>query len=328
MNILYIGPYKNIGTLSYASIDIIDTLNRDPRVSKLSIKPIYLNDKIRTNHDMVISNLENSKYLDHYDFIIQHGPVGLLSHYISSNIKNVAIPLIDKIYNKKTYIDILSNFNYVLVDSDEYYDFLSGPSYNLSNVKQYSYQKMYSASQTINFHLFQQNKKIYSIGNYDLSLVEKIITSFYISFYDRDDISLLIFINGQNTNQEQVNKMLDSLKEKLNLKNTINNINIFIKELDDKELSSIHASCDIFIDLLASNIESNLNRFIAQSNNNHIITLSDIETYQDIKYNNFVINETIPNFSDLSLSSAMLNSINHHCHKPINNTTITDILCL
>jgi len=277
---------------------------------------------------MVISNLENSEYLDQYDYIIQHGPVGLLNGNINNIAKNVAIPLIDKIYNKYTYHDILSDFDYVLVDSDEYYEFLCGPTYNFTNVKKYDYTKIYSSSQLINFNYFQHDTKMYLVGNYTLSILEKIIKSFYLAFYHKDDISLLIFLNQQDITNEQVNQMLNVIKTDLNMQNTIDNVNIFIKELDVNEMAAIHASCDIFLDISFTNAESSLHRHIARSCNNKIITLSDLETYPDVQYKKFFINETIQNFSDLSLSFAMTNSvIKPKDPQQNNNKSIVDVLC-
>lgn len=331
MNVLYIGPYKNTGIISIASLDIIDSLNKDARISKLTIKPIYLNDKTKETKNLVINNLENSKYAENYDCIIQHCPVDLLNTFIPYKTRNIAIPLLDKIYDKNKYLETLSLFDLVLVDSKEYFNFLTASSYDLKNVKQYSYSKLYSANQTINFHHFPNNTKMYLIGDYPLDILEKVIRSFYLAFYYRDDVSLLVFLNRpQESLHENINKMISSIKESLNMKYVIDNVNIFIKELDDHAIPAIHASANIFIDLLPSNSDSGLNRYMAESNKNKVITLEDINTYKDINKKYFSTNETIDNFSDLSLVEVLTNSLSSKSAEQESkniNTNIVDLLC-
>jgi hypothetical protein len=275
MNILYVGPYKHNSCLSLSCLDIIETLQNNPKVFNLTIKPIFINDQIFNRNSLMINNLENKDLYEYeYDYAIYHSPISLLTENNKHIAKvNVAIPLFTKIIGREEYKDTLENFDMVLCDSEEYTNFLH-KNYDLSNVKTFGYSKLYTTSYNINFGYNMNDIKLYWIGSYDNELFEKIITSFYLAFYDREDISLFLFLNQDAVFiKDNLDEKIQNIRNKLNIVTTINNINVVAKPLNIDDINAIHNTCDIYLDITKANSESMLNSYIANRYKKKIIRL-------------------------------------------------------
>lgn len=328
MNTLYIGPYKHNSCLSFSSIDIIETLQKSSKISNLTIRPIFINDRITHIPNLMINNLENKDLSkEMYDCVIQHGPISLLDNSVSIGKYTVAIPLFDKIVGSMSYENILKDFDLVLCDSEEYKIFLE-QNYNIDKIELFSYNKLYNTSLSVNFAHNSNDKKLYWIGQYDSNLVEKIVTSFLLAFYDQENIALFLFFNHDHTFvTENLDEKIENIKSKLNIVNKTNNINIIMKPLEIGDINAIHNTCDIFLDITKNNNESMLNLHIAKLGNKKIITCN--EKLLNINEHQSVFGEYIESFNNVSFSKKLLKDIDSdiNFNNPTNSKNIVDILC-
>jgi hypothetical protein len=328
MNTLYIGPYKHNSCLSLASIDIIETLQKNTKISDLTIRPIFINDQITTKNSLIISNLENKDLSESsYDCVIQHGPITILDNSVPVGKRNIAIPLFDKVVGNESYSEILNNFDMVLCDSKEYGLFLH-ENYQLNNIELFSYNKLYSTSLNINFGFNINDIKLYWIGQYDSLLIEKIVTSFLLAFYDREDVALFLFFNQDHSSiTENLDEKIDNIKSKLNIVNKTNNINIILKPLGVDDINAIHNTCDIFLDITKNNNESMLNLHIAKLYNKKIIDCNKKTLELNIAKPAF--GEYIQSFNNIELSEQLSKDIDAETSHDSNtqDKTIVDILC-
>jgi hypothetical protein len=164
MNILYIGPYKSNSIIRYASLDIIYELSQNENIDNLNIRPIFINEKNQENNDLIIDNLSKKPLSNHYDIIIQHAPITMLADSFGLADKNIAIPLFDKTINVNRYQKQLENIDLVLTDSQDFSDFLTA-YYDVKNVNTFSYNKLCSSQNQIQFAIYENTYKIYSIYN-------------------------------------------------------------------------------------------------------------------------------------------------------------------
>jgi hypothetical protein len=330
MNTLYIGPYKNNNVLSISSLDIIDCLNNSSKIESLSIRPIYVNNNQNNHKSLIISNLERTKYVESYDIVIQHGPVQLLLDHLPISSKNIAIPLVDKIYNRNRYFESLANFDLILVDTEEYYNFLTS-GYGFKNVKIFDYYGLYHNTKTLDFSTCRSDKKIYYIGLYDSALIDKIVRAFYLATTGIDNVSLMLFINQPpDTIPEDFNKKIQEIQKSLNINSVNDNINLFFKYFDTDEIISMHNSCDIYVDLCNYNTDSGFNRYLAKNKNKTIIDRTKLDTYNEFAFHNngYIYPEIIQDFSCFSLAKVLgdaLASENEHKYPKYPN--IAEIVC-
>jgi hypothetical protein len=328
MNILYIGPYKHNRCLSYASQDIIDSLNNHSQISRLTIRPIFLPNDPTIPQNFIISNLENAELSDEYDCIIQHANIDTLCDMSHLCKKNIAIPIIENTINKESYYKQLESFDMVLVDSIEYQNLLS-QDYGMSNVKIFGYSKMYNTvNNIINFYHHNSNTKIYSIDRYDPAIFDKLITSFLLAFHDQDNISLMLFFNqDQSDITENLNQRLEQIYKNLNILSDTHNINILVKTFSIEELSAIHKSCQVYISLSSSNIESSLNSHMAKQYGNKIICGSDITTVNIPNNQNYLFPEETKSVTTMSLSNKMMLVTQTNQTPEAFHPSIADIIC-
>jgi hypothetical protein len=329
MNTLYIGPYKHNSCLSLSSIDIIETLQKNSKISNLTIRPLFINDQIININNLIVSNLENKDLSEStYDCVIQHGPITLLDNSVPLGKKNIAIPLFDKVVGNESYSEILNSFDMVLCDSREYGLFLH-ENYNLDNIQVFSYNKLYNTSLNINFAYNSNDIKLYWIGQYDSLLIEKIVTSFLLAFHDRQDVALFLFLNQDHTFiAENLDEKIEKIKSRLNIVNKTNNINIILKPLGFDDINAIHNTCDMFLDITKNNNESMLNLHIAKLYNKKIINCN--EKTWELNTNKHVFGEYIQSFNEIDLSKQLSKDIDVEIsNEPdTQNKTIVDVLCL
>jgi len=331
MKILYIGPYRNELAVGHASRNIISSLRKD---NDLTVRHIYVqnNNDYRINNDLLA--LEQRDIESYYDTIIQHSTPYLLATYNNLNItqKNIAIPIINKTINKKQYQNALSNFDNILTD-DRVVESILTKSYSMNNIKLFKYNATNDNTNKINLDIHNQNKKFYFIGSFSNNrrIIKLIISSFYLAFGGSSDVSLILFIldNSDEVKQE-INKLVDSLKKELNILTTNYNHKIIVKTLSDDESLSVHNSCDIYISLHDSGIESNMHRAIAEKYNNTIIDESNTNMIYDINQgygDTYSFGELTLTTNNASLSQSMINAISNKTTHNNTTETIDQILC-
>jgi len=333
MNILYIGPYRNELAVGHASRNIINTLSE---ISNLTIRPIYISNN-NFPMSLKLDTLEQKDTNNDYDIIIQHCSPYLLSSLYDKNIKakNIAIPIINKTINKKQYEILLSDFDKILAD-DATVELILRSNYSLNNVELFRYNIIDDKNkiQKINLDIHNQNKKFYFIGSFfsNKQIIKTIIKSFYFTFGNSTDMSLILFIlENTEESKAELNKIIENVKKELNIVGTNYCHKIIVKILSENDLLSAHNSCDIFISLCDSGIESSFNKTIASTYGNYIIDESNTNMFYDTDpgyLDTYYFGEVRLTTNIISLSQSMVNSLNSTTKANTNTAqTIDKIIC-
>lgn len=335
MNILYIGPYNSSRLISNASIDIIKSLESNEKISDITIRPCFINGVNNNFSDnTIIQNLSRKPLKPHYDAIIQHCPIELLSATYDKT-KNIAIPIFNRIINCHTIIEKLQEFELVLVDNDADAHFLNTHSM-VKNLKVFDYINMdgdiSKNANIINMVLHKDQTKYYTIlEDLDEELITCIVKSFYCALSQSDNFTLAIFINSNdNSLSNKTSELIKNINTQIGYKSNQNNINIMIKQFTFEEICAIHHTCDVFLDLDISTYNS-LNRYIAKKYNKPSIILdmvmADAVPYQSDKSS--VIGELMPKPGYSLLIPSMQNVIANKDKYTNNNTheSIDVIIC-
>lgn len=333
MKILYIGPYRNELSIGYASRNIISSLQKN---NDITIRHIYLqnNNNYKINNDL--STLEQKDISAHYDIIVQHSTPYLLATYKNINIanKNIAIPIINKTINKKQYHNVLSGFDEILTE-DKVVESILVQSYKIGNVQLFNYEIADQSDNqgTLNLDIHNQNKKFYFIGSFQNNkrIIKLIISSFYLAFGANQDVSLILFITDNSDQvKQELQKLIDTLKQELNLLTNNYTHKIIVKPLSDTESLAIHKTCDIYISLHDSGIESNIHRAVAEKYNNTIIDESNTNMVYDIHQgygDTYFFGELMLTTNITSLSESMMRAIQNPTQTTSSTKTIDQILC-
>lgn len=332
MNILYIGPYNSSRLISSGSIDIIKSLESNEKISDVTIRPCFINGTTNNCSDnMIIQNLSRKPLKSHYDAIIQHCPIEVLSGSYDPNTRNIAIPIFNRTIHCHAMIEKLQEFELVLVDNDADAHFLNTHS-SVKNLKVFDYGNISKNTNTINMVLHKDQTKYYAIlEGLDEELITYIVKSFYCALSQSDNFALAIFINSNDhTLNNKASELIKRINNQIGYRSNQNNINITVKELTFEEICAIHYTCDIFLDLDISNYNS-LHRHIAKQHNKPCIILdmvmADAIPYQSDKSS--LIGELIPRPGYSLLIPSMQNILTNK-DKYINDNThesIDVIIC-
>jgi hypothetical protein len=326
INILYIGPYKNTNILGHASRDIIHELSH---TNNVCIRPLYIDNYFDNNiQDIIIQNLTKKKLEGYYDIIIQHCPINLIAETFGLCEKSVVIPLFEKIVGSDLYIKKLENIDHILVDSEDYAEFLS-ENYSIKATA-FSYSKLYNVDASMSLPIYNNTIKFYSIyDDYDSVIFNKTIEAFYKAFGDNDDISYTYLINNKDRNTtSKITQEFEALKKDLGIKTNLFNVQVIMRELNLSELCSIHKYGNIFIDIEQNNFTSKIHRYIAQSYNKMIITDQLLINDMQVDTNNR--SQVFLSVGTQNLIEAMNNILGRHdniIHNFANHPTITTLLC-
>ena len=331
MKILYIGPYRNEMSVGYSSRNIIDSLCS---VSDLTIRPIYVQNN--NDYNMDSTNLiesENKRIEADYDVIIQHSTPNLLAplYDVNSKTKNIAIPIINKTVNKKQYEVSLSGFDKILVDDQTTHSILTS-SYMMKNVDMFSYNITEADDAKAYLDIHQDNHKFYFIGSFlNKNIIKTIISSFYLTFSSETNISLILFITESSDHiQQEINKIVDSVRQELNIINPNYYHKIIINKLSKSNILAIHNSCDTYISLYDSGIESNFNKSIAQKYGKNIIDDTNTNMIYDVSQgygDTYYRGELRLTTNTVFLSEAMIRSLQTKSNITESATTIDKIIC-
>lgn len=285
MNILYLGPYRQNDELGICSKKYLEALSSSSH--KVTSRCIYINP---TDIDSSAKTQNESNIYSSYDIIIQHLPISHCS--VNTKVKNILIPIVSDTPISDIEADKLNKFDTILVDSkiNELKIRTSLSDYLTNKVILFKHDINYEELQSLkdakyNTGVYAPLKKLYFIGDYreNKDLVHNILESFYLSYIDRDDICLVLFLNNfdEKNIQEYIQNILASLKIQINLLKTL----IIQAPKNNQDLIVAHRSCDIFLNLNKS-VLSNLNEQYCEFCQNKSISLFDVETFDTYINNN------------------------------------------
>ena len=113
MNILYIGPYKDISIDGISSRYLINNLRDIPSIN-LTIQNIIISSK--ADNSLVYSEETIKSDLESYDVVIQHAPIDFIVS--DSRIKkSIIIPIMDSLNEKNINKLKVKKFNKLLVNN-------------------------------------------------------------------------------------------------------------------------------------------------------------------------------------------------------------------
>jgi len=260
MTTIFIGPYRQYDYMGQLSKIYLESIHRAFIIKKMSIigRPLYIDDLSVTQDDTGILNfIENIPEKFQLNSLIQHAPVEYLS--IQKSVKNIAIPIIDNRISKVSYnqnYQKLNSFDYVLVDNDHDKTILirsniTSPivvfdeSFSDKEISQHS-NKRYNLGEKIG-----DNFIFGFIGTYkqNISIIQKIINSFLISFRSYANVNLLICCKGTEQDKKDLENYYKETKQKLKIIDYDNIVFIF----NGLETESVIASLNTFDCFLSLN---------------------------------------------------------------------------
>lgn len=308
MNILYVGPYKDVSIDGIASRYLINNLRDIPNIN-LTIQNIVLNSKI--NNSLVYAEEVIKSDLESYDVVIQHAPVDLIVN--DSRIrKSIIIPIIDLLNEKNINKLKVKKFDKLLVNSKYHLDKLKKIFGSKIIYLRYS-NIIQPISRKYSIRFLNNTKKFYYIGNYveQQSLVRKTMLSFMMAFRTDPSISLVLFLSDSPSELEQLNKDIQDYKKQLNLINDFKKITIAPFDSTEESLAITHNGGDIYISPIVSN--SNIHCEIAQAYKKKILYLDRIDSITVPMEKDYYVGDTMSSPVTLSVIAEMkkISSDNH-----------------
>lgn len=300
MNILYIGPYKNISIDGIASRYLIDSLRLIPNV-KLTIQNIIIDTKI--DYSLSYSEEIVSENLESFDVVIQHAPVDMIVN--DSRIKkSIIFPIIKTVNEKIINILNIKKFDKLLVSSKYHLDKLK--KIFGSKIVYLRYNKTGSLiNKRYNVKFLNKTQKFYCITSYkkEQSTVRKILLSFMMAFRTDPKVSLILFLEDKPSDFEQLNKDIAEYKKQLNIINDFKKITIAQFDNTEESLLVTHNGGDIYISPIIS--ESNIHCDIAQLYKKKILYLDRVDSAVVPNEHDYSVGDTVPSPLTISLAEEM-----------------------
>lgn len=254
MNALFIGTYRQDDGWGAASKDYLKAIGS--KINNLTSRPLYLGSPSALN-DQCISQYENNLYED-YDTVFQHA----LPHCISINKKikkNVGIfHLETNNISDSDSIYILNKLDEICVASKQEAKCLK-QSGVVTPVKVVSIPLDITMIENNRSHklLKLSNEvgntfKFYTIGEFnERKNILDLVLAFHLAFDITDNVSLIIktSIPGLDANQslQYVEKEINSLKSRLNIRKNYKKELLITDRLTDIDLIGLHNTCDCFV---------------------------------------------------------------------------------
>ena len=273
MNILYIGPYRDISIDGISSRYLINSLKDIPNTT-LNIQSITINNKV--DNSVIYDEEVITKDLQSYDIVIQQAPVDFI--VADSRIKkSIIIPVIN-ILNDKTINKLkIKKFDKLLVSNKYHLDKLKKIfGHKVVYLRHSNIVQPISKKYSIRF--LNNTKKFYYIGSYigEQHLVRKIILSFMMAFRTDTSNSLVLFLDDNQSDLEQLNKDIEDYKKQINLINDFKKITVAGFNNTEESLAIAHNGGDIYINPIMS--VSNIHCEIAQAYKKKILYLDKIDS--------------------------------------------------
>lgn len=249
MNILYIGPYRQIdyiGQVSNAHISSI--LNHIKPSDNLITRPVYIDTSLSQN-DPKTKN--ESIICETTDIIIQYLPIDFIA--IKTDVKNIAVPIIDPKLNNIAHDNEYKKLNWcdkILVDEDKHKQMLKSCGIKRA-IDLYEEKLETDNPQKFNLDLIEKNYKFGFIGHYQNNklIIQKIIQAFLLASRYQDNIALHLFLRGSDQDKQEIDNYIMQIKDQLIIPGYHNKIYTLFGIWSQQESLIALNSIDCFISL-------------------------------------------------------------------------------
>ena len=178
MNLLYIGPYRQLDYIGQVSTAHIDSILKHIKPSdSLITRPVYIDTSLA---DKGGRSITESGILDKIDILIQYLPIEFIA--IKRDTKNIVIPIMDPKLNNISYDDEWKKLNWcdkILVEEDKHKNMLKLCGIK-SSIDIYEEKLETDNLQKFNLDSIEINYKFGFIGQYQSNklIIQKIINAF------------------------------------------------------------------------------------------------------------------------------------------------------
>jgi glutaredoxin len=239
-----------------------------------------------TNNDPLFDKTEDTPENLSLDCIIQHAPVEYLA--IQKYTKNIAIPIMQNKISKMPYnqnYQKLNLFDNILVENEQDKNLLikSNVSCPISVFDESLSDKDILPHVNKSYNLGERMNGVFVFGfigayKQNISIIQKIITAFLVSFRSSSDVSLIMSCRGTEQDKKELESYYDDLKKRLSIIEYSNILFIF----SGLDIESSVASLNSFSCLLSINDDNSqylYEKYIA-SKGISLITKHSVENIQ------------------------------------------------
>lgn len=335
MNILYIGPYRQLDYIGQVSETHIESILKTVKSSDILItRPLYLDTSLSNNKPKTATEKAISGDID---ILIQYMPIDFIS--IQKNIKNIVIPIINPRINNLSHDYEYKKLNWcdkILVEDDKHKHMLKLCGVK-SSIEIYEEKFETDNYQKFNLDSIENNYKFGFIGHYqnNKQIIHKIIDSFLLSARYQHNIKLYLFLRGSDQDKQDVDNYIDKMKKQLNMPIYINKIDSLFGMWNRQESLIALNSIDCFISLnddyrqtlyekfFTINAEMTDHKFIINRQNVQTIEVPDIYTNKSHEYKN-----TLNSISTTDLSAKILSAqSSQQKNKKTDYPSLGNIIC-
>jgi hypothetical protein len=228
MTSVFIGPYRQydyLGQVSKTFLQSIYNVYSNKNLSFIS-RPLFIDHLVSiTNNDPLFDITEDAPENLSLDCIIQHAPIEYMA--IQKYTKNIAIPIIKNKISKMPYnqnYQKLNLFDNILVENEQDKNLLikSNVSCPITVFDESLSEKDISLHANKSYNLGEKINGFFVfgfIGAYkpNVSIIQKILTAFLISFRSHSNVALILFCRGTEQDKKELENYYDNLKRKLSI---------------------------------------------------------------------------------------------------------------
>jgi hypothetical protein len=311
MNILYIGPYRLNNSIGHESLNFL--LELYDKHNNLITRPVYNTSDIVKNNEIasLLSSVEN-KNCSNINLVIQH--LDIDSFVYNTNINHhIFIPIqnnrLCEEYQKEKY-QFLNRFGYFLYKNEiQNYILNDALVTNKNRIEPMINNRFIVNNGIFNLGLYNKYEKYYSVvDSSDNNIIKQLIINFIKKYQDEQKCLILFMQNVTQSILESYNKFIKKAYSSLDINFSINKVIVSPIEINNKTVSAIHNTGNIYIDLN-----------------------EDIHTYYAKKYNKIIINNNsciveVTNVDHLNKTPSLVRSENIKlisCEPPIFPETLS-----
>lgn len=335
MNILYIGPYRQIDYVGqHSALHIESILGSLNSSDKLLTRPLYLDTSLVSNKSDNYST--ETTVLDTIDVIVQYLPVNFVA--IKKNIKNIIIPILNpglcNITHDYTY-KILNYCDKILVEDDKIKNLLKISGIKTS-IDIYEESIRTNNLQKFDLDSVEDNYKLGFIGQYQNNkhIINKIIHAFLLASRQNNNLKLYFFLRGSDKDKQELDSIVSNIKKQLHIPEYIDKIYSIFAMWDQKEAITALNSIDCFISLNDDYRYLIYEKFFTKSessNNRTIINRQNIQAIETplISINSlYEYRNTVYSINTQDLVSKIINiASSKQKHKTTNYPSLGNIIC-
>ena len=302
MNILYIGPYRQIDYVGQMANLHIDSIRASMKnTDKLSTRPIYFDPSL-ASPSSIVYDTENTQ-MEHIDVTVQYVPIDFVA--IRQGFKNLAVPMIDpKLQNiSQDYsYDILNSVDKIILDDDKNKTLIK--NYGITApIEMYEEKIIDSKKQKFNLDTINKYYKFGFIGQYrtNKQIIQKIIHAFFLYYRNNTECKLYFFLRGSDQEKIELDQTVSQIKKDLNIPEYINCINSIFGLWNQEETLAALSSINCYISLnddyrylayekffINSVLEESGNRFLISRQNIDCIETPIVSLSSSCEYNNSI----------------------------------------